>query len=141
MSDSAQQAWVIPLDPEDMAPLPALLISRRPLKVALYDRRQKCFDVDFCPVFLDPVFGTFEACRAAMIEARTQALHETREHARKLAASIEHVRTIPTAPFPDVSREVPEAQQQQQEAERQEKAPAKEIAPKPLLKRPSRKTQ
>lgn len=86
-------------------------------------------------------FDTFEQCRAAMIEARTEALHETREHARKLAASIEHVRTIPAASFPDVVREVPEAQQQQQEAEGQEKAQAQKVAPKALLKRPSRKTQ
>jgi aminoglycoside phosphotransferase (APT) family kinase protein len=124
-----------------MAPLPVLVRGFN--DIAFYYRKKKCFGEIICN-FIDPnvvVYSTFEQCRAAMVEARTEALHETREHARKLAASIEHVRTIPTAPFPDVSREVPEAQQQQQEAERQEKAPAKEVAPKPLLKRPSRKTQ
>jgi hypothetical protein len=140
MSDSAIPVWAIPPDPEDMAPLPALLrIDHKGEHFALYCRHGKEFGL-FEWVHL-ATFDTFEQCRAAMIEARTEALRETREHARKLAASIEHVRTIPAAPFPDVSREVPEAQQQQQEAEGQEKAPAKEVAPKPLLKRPSRKTQ
>lgn len=134
MSKSIQQVWAIPLDPEDMAPLPALL--RDFIDVAFYDRKKKCFG-DFVELFPDPVFGTFEQCRAAIIEARTQALYETREHARKLAASIEHIRTIPTAQFPDVVREVPEAQQQK--AEGQEKAQASEV--KPALKRPSRKTR
>jgi hypothetical protein len=139
MSDSAQQAWVIPLDPEDMAPLPVLVRGFN--DIAFYYRKKKCFGEIICN-FIDPnvvVYSTFEQCRAAMIKARTQALHETREHARKLSASIEHIKFIPIAQFPNVSREVPEAQQQK--AEGQQEAKAEEVKPKTLLKRPLRKSQ
>lgn len=135
MSDLIQQVWVVPLNLEDMAPLPALL--RNSADVALYDRKKKCFS-DFYKPFYDPAYDTFEQCRAAMIEARTEALHEMRKFSRRLAASIEHIKTIPTAPFPDntdVIREVSKAQQQ--ESKEQEEAKAKEV--RPALKRPSRR--
>jgi tRNA-specific 2-thiouridylase len=63
---------------------------------------------------------------------------DTREVARDIAATIEHVKTIPATPFPsDVTREVPEAQQQ--EAQGQEEASAEEVKPaKTELKRPRR---
>lgn len=143
MTDSPhppQQVWVIPEDPNDMAPLPALQDGA---KFSLWDRRQKQFgpweDGVYYELF-QPVHATFEECRLAMIESRIESLDRAREHSRKLAASIEHIRTIPTATFPDVSREVRE-QEGQQEIQGQEKAQAEEVRPqpKPALKRPSRR--
>lgn len=164
MSDSIEQAWVIPSNLDDMEPLPALFKNKT--DIAFYDRKRKCFNdydrlpfvtealelcfddespvpmrgmVAYCSALDVLAYSTFEECRAAMIEARTAALKEAREHSRLLAASIEHIRTIPTAPFPDVIREVPEAQQQE-EAQEQKEAEAEQVKPaKPTLKRPVRK--
>lgn len=152
MDDSAsqpQQGWIIPLDPEDMAPLPALLLADG--RFSLYDRKRKCFDD---PTALFPgssgfLFESFESCRQAMIEVRAQALQESQQHCRKLALSIEHIRTIPTATFPNVQREVrAQGQQEQQEGQGQkkeqgqgqERQPEVTQAPKPELKRPTRKS-
>jgi hypothetical protein len=52
-----------------------------------------------------------------------------------LAASIEHIKTIPTATFPNVSREVREQGQQQEEAKAQEETKAEEVKPAPELKK------
>jgi len=140
MSDSVERFWVIPLDPSDMEPLPAFINERN--EFWNYDRKKKKFEYagDLqLHLLYDLRYPTFEECRAAMIEARTAALKEAREHSRLLAASIEHIRTIPTAPFPDVIREVPEAQQQE-EAQEQKEAEAEQVKPaKPTLKRPVRK--
>lgn len=140
MTDSPQQVWVVPEDPNDMAPLPALQDSES--RISFYNRHSKQFGLFENQAYFQlfqPVFATFDECRAAMIEARVEQLDQAREHSRKLAASIEHLKTIPTATFPDVLREVPEAQQQ--EAEGQEEAQAEEVKPsKPTLKqRPSRR--
>lgn len=112
--NEANRVWVIPNDPNDMAPLPALL--RDGPELAFYDRKQKCFGNFVGPMNLafGSAYGNFEDCRAAMIEARIEALKGSREHCNYLANSIEHIRTIPAAPFPDVQREVREAQQQEQ---------------------------
>lgn len=142
MTDSVQQVWVIPENPADMAPLPAL---QRGDKFSFWDRHKKQFGPWEDGVFFDlfqPSYATFEECRAAMIAARTSELEQFRRHSRNLAASIEHVRTIPAADFPNVSREVPEAQQQ--EAEGQEKAQQQEAEVRPAVKptlrqRPSRR--
>jgi hypothetical protein len=136
MSDSPEQVWIIPSDPADLAPLPALIKDGR---IAHYIRKPKEFGAFSLHDGLDCTWGSFEECRAAMIEVRMAAFKETREHARKLAASIEHIKIIPTASFPNVVREVPEAQQQQ-EGEGQEEAKAEEVKPaKPALRRPSRR--
>lgn len=130
-----QQVWVIPPDPTDLTPLPALIKDGR---IAYYMRKQK----QFGEFHLDLIecWASFEECRTAMLEVRNSAYKETREHARMLAASIEHIKIIPTAEFPNVLREVPEAQQQQ-EAKEQEEAKAEEVKPaKPALKRPSRRS-
>lgn len=131
MTDSVQQVWVIPPDIADMAPLPALLQNGH---LSLYCRRKKEFEpIEWA---YSSHYLNFEECRIAMMAARTQALDETREHARMLASSIEHIRSLPVAAFPDVLREVPEAQQQEVQAE--EEAEAEKV--KPMLKRPSRKS-
>ena len=134
-----QQVWVIPGDPSDMAPLPALL--QGPDRLALYQRRPQ--------TFADPVIDSFskkypdfESCRAAMIVERSAMLQDLNRHCRELAGSIEHIKTIPSAAFPNVQREVREQGQQQEEAQkRQEKAEGqqKEVKPSPeLRKRPAR---
>ena len=139
MTDSHQQVWVIPEDPNDMAPLPAL---QNGAKFSFWDRRRKQFgpwEDGVCHELFQPVHATFEECRVAMIAARTEELSQFRQHSRKLAASIEHIRTIPTAAFPNVSTEVRE-QEGQQEVEEQEKAQAKKVKAEPTLKqRPSRR--
>jgi hypothetical protein len=133
MTDSTQQVWVIPGDPNDLAPLPALQLGER--LFADYNRREKTFGDFYEHLFLK-AYSTFDECRAAMIEARTVAYDEARAHAGVLARSIEHIRTIPTATFPNVIREVSEAQQQEPEEEKTEGQ--KEV--KPALRRPSRKS-
>jgi hypothetical protein len=163
MSDSVERFWVIPSDLDDMEPLPALFKNKT--DIAFYNRKRKCFNdydrlpfvtealercfddespvpmrgmVAYCSALDVLAYSTFEECRAAMIEARTQALKEARRHSHELAISIEHIRTIPPALFPNVIREVPEAQQQ--EAQEQKEAQAKEVKAKPALRRPSRKS-
>ena len=133
MTDSTKQVWVIPGDPNDLAPLPALLQHG---SLRFYDRKQKAFD-DF-PVSSVPykLYDTFDQCRAAMIDERTVAYDEARAHAGVLARSIEHIRNIPTQEFPHVVSEVREAEQQEPEEEKTEGQ--KEV--KPALRRPSRKS-
>jgi hypothetical protein len=145
MSD--KQLWMIPFHREDMEPSPVLLDERN--EFWDFDRKSKTFVKD--PVedlFRPTCYDTFEECRAAMIEGRTQALDESREHSRYLAASIEHIRSLPHAQFPDVIREVREAPQEEAEGQEEAKAeetvaPQPEVEPakgeaRPALKRPSR---
>ena len=140
-----QQVWIIPGDPSDMAPLPALLKNGD--QVAFYDRRKQAFG-SFVKDSIGFVltegqsFSDFESCRAAMIAERSAMLEDLNKTCRDLAASIEHIKTIPTATFPNVSREVREQDQGQEEAQKQEEAEGqqqKEMKPAPeLKKRPSR---
>lgn len=136
----AKQAWVIPTDPMDLAPLPALL---RGEEIAIFCRKQKTFGAFSGPslTLLCSVYTDFESCRLAMIEGRTQILRDTHDHAKYLAATIEHIRTIPTASFPNVEREVRKQEGQQEEGQGQQEAQAEEVKPaaKPELKRPLRK--
>ena len=134
-----QQVWVIPGNPIDMAPLPAL---RNGEALAFYERRTQTFG-DFVkdPFAAISTYSDFESCRAAMIAERSAMLEDLNRTCRDLAASIEHIKTIPTATFPNVSREVRE-EGQQEEAQKQEEAEGqqqKEVKPAPeLKKRPSR---
>lgn len=153
MSESLQKVWVIPYDHDDLAPLPALLNENR--KIAVYNRREREFanflecDVEVCLFW--PVYSTFDECRTAMINVRTQAYNETREHARKLATSIEHIKIIPVAEFPSVEQ-IPEEKvqpeqgiqggsQQGIEGEKQQEEQQEEVKPaKAEYKRPIRKS-
>jgi hypothetical protein len=142
-------AWVIPDDYDDLAPLPALVDEDR--KIAVYSRRERKFgdflecDVEVSP--FGPAYSTFEECRTAMLNVRTQAYNKTREHARKLAASIEHIKIIPVAEFPSVEQVSEEKAQPEQriEGESQQGAEGKEkqeeVKPaKAEYKRPIRKS-
>lgn len=138
-----QQVWIIPGDPSDMAPLPAL---KKGEALAFYERRTQTFS-DFVrdPFAAISTYSDFESCRAAMIAERSAMLEDLNKTCRQLAASIEHIKTIPTATFPNVSREVREQDQGQgqEEAQKQEEAEGqqqqKEVKPAPELKRrPSR---
>ena len=134
-----QQAWIIPGNPSDMAPLPAL---RKGEALAFYERRTQAFG-DFVrdPFAAISTYSDFESCRAAMIAERSAMLEDLNRTCRDLAASIEHIKTIPTATFPNVSREVREEGQKQEEAQKQEKAEGRQEEVKPateLKKRPSR---
>jgi hypothetical protein len=134
MTGSVKQVWVIPNDPTDLAPLPALVDSDS--RFSYYNRKARQFGAGL--LSLDVAYATYDECRAAMIEARTKALEKARQHTHLLAATIEHLRFIPATPFPsDVTREVPEAEQQ--EAQGQEEADAEEVKPAKVdLKRPRR---
>jgi hypothetical protein len=143
MTDSVPRpCWVIPSDPNDMAPLPALL-NDLTYETALWSRRDRVFKRAGCDL-LSGTYDSFEDCRSAMIRARTDALNEARGHARVLAAQIEHIRTIPPATFPNVIREAPQEEAPQEEAKTEEAVthkpeaePAKGGA-RPALKRPLR---
>jgi hypothetical protein len=142
MSDSEvidQEVWIIPGDPSDMAPLPAIF---RLGQIALYDRKQQVFGKFSGYSAGVARYATFEECRAAILAERSGLLEELNATCRELAASIEHTRTIPTATFPNVQREVREeqGQQGQEKAQPQEKAPnaGKEVKPA-LTQPPSRK--
>ena len=115
MTDSTQRVWVIPEDPQDLAPLPALLING--INARLFDRRKKMFG-DLIEFYLPSCYSTWEECRTAMIEGRIEAYNDTRAHAGVLARSIEHIRIIPAADFPDVLPEIPEAQHQEPQEEK-----------------------
>jgi aminoglycoside phosphotransferase (APT) family kinase protein len=148
MNETVEQVWIIPGDPSDMAPLPVL--RRNDGFFAAYDRKTQTFGQfagmnwqvprdDKGNVFYWP---TFEECRAAMLAERSGLLEELNAQCRRLAASIEHTRTIPTATFPNVQREVREEQEQQgQEKAQAEKVPDAGEKVKPALTQPpSRKT-
>ncbi len=146
MSDSIKHVWITPGDPNDMAPLPAIQYGDDLFRD--YDRRTGAFSESTYTHPFIATFDTFEECRAAMIELRTQWLKESRENSRQLAASIEHIRSLPHAKFPDVIREVREAPQEEAQGQEEAKAeetvtPQPEAEPakgeaKPALKRPSR---
>jgi hypothetical protein len=122
MTDSARQVWVMPDDPNDLAPLPALKRGER--LFADYSRREKTFGDFYEDLFLE-TYPSFDECRAAMIDARVEQLDEAREHARNLANAIEHIRTIPATPFP--SDALQHNLQQQQEEAVQEEAKTEEV--------------
>lgn len=136
MSDSIEQVWIIPADPLDMAPLPAL--KHDDTHFSDYNRHKQLFGEPYEHMFM-ATYGTFEECRRAMLDMRTGTLDEANQYCRQVAASIEHIQTIPTATFPNVQREV---RQEQQERQRQEKAQPQEKAPnagkevKPALTQP-----
>jgi hypothetical protein len=139
-----------------MAPLPALVPSdyenlSEISGVALYDRHKGTFkpgvDLD-----CSRVHNSFEECRAAMVTARVEDLETQRQWCHTIACEIEHIRTIPAVPFPEVVMEpTPEAP-----APEPPTPPAKSDGgfidpsvpylvgkdkPKAELKRPSRKAQ
>jgi hypothetical protein len=140
MSDSEvidQDVWIIPGDSSDMAPLPAIF---RLGQIALYDRKQQVFS-RFSEYSAGVAhYATFEECRAAMLAERSGLLEELNATCRELAASIEHTRTIPTATFPNVQREVREEQQGQEKAQAEKVPDAGEKVKPALTQPPSRKT-
>jgi len=130
MIDSAQQVWVIPTDPEDRAPLPALHMEGN---IAFYDRQERRFrPFNYGST---PFYTTFDECRLALVGCLTEELNESRQRSYDLAAAVEHVKMIPTVPFPsDAIR-----QGDRQEEAVQEEAKAEEVKPaKAELKRPRR---
>jgi hypothetical protein len=140
MSDSEvidQEVWIIPGDPSDMAPLPAIF---RLGQIALYDRKQQVFGKFSGYSAGVARYATFEECRAAMLAERSGLLEELNATCRELAASIEHTRTIPTATFPNVQREVREEQQGQEKAQAEKVPDAGEKVKPALTQPPSRKT-
>jgi hypothetical protein len=140
MSDSEvidQEVWIIPGDPSDMAPLPAIF---RLGQIALYDRKQQVFGKFSGYSAGVARYATFEECRAAMLAERSGLLEELNATCRELAASIEHTRTIPTATFPNVQREVREEQQGQEKAQAEKVLDAGEKVKPALTQSPSRKT-
>jgi len=140
MSDSEvidQEVWIIPGDPSDMAPLPAIF---RLGQIALYDRKQQVFGKFSGYSAGVARYATFEECRAAMLAERSGLLEELNATCRELAASIEHTRTIPTATFPNVQREVREEQQGQEKAQTEKVPDAGEKVKPALTQPPSRKT-
>ena len=139
MSDSEvidQEVWIIPGDPSDMAPLPAIF---RLGQIALYDRKQQVFGKFSGYSAGVARYATFEECRAAMLAERSGLLEELNATCRELAASIEHTRTIPTATFPNVQREVREEQQGQEKAQAEKVPDAGEKVKPALTQPPSRK--
>jgi hypothetical protein len=139
MSDSEvidQEVWIIPGDPSDMAPLPAIF---RLGQIALYDRKQQVFGKFSGYSAGVARYATFEECRAAMLAERSGLLEELNATCRELAASIEHTRTIPTATFPNVLREVREEQQGQEKAQAEKVPNAGKEVKQPLAQPPSRK--
>lgn len=140
MNDSEvidQEVWIIPGDPSDMAPLPAIF---RLGQIALYDRKQQVFGKFSGYSAGVARYATFEECRAAMLAERSGLLEELNATCRELAASIEHTRTIPTATFPNVQREVREEQQGQEKAQAEKVPDAGEKVKPALTQPPSRKT-
>jgi len=140
MSDSEvidQDVWIIPGDPSDMAPLPAIF---RLGQIALYDRKQQVFGKFSGYSAGVARYATFEECRAAMLAERSGLLEELNATCRELAASIEHTRTIPTATFPNVQREVREEQQGQEKAQAEKVPDAGEKVKPALTQPPSRRT-
>jgi hypothetical protein len=137
MSETVEQVWIIPGDPSDMAPLPAIF---RLGQIALYDRKQQVFGKFSGYSAGVARYATFEECRAAMLAERSELLEELNATCRELAASIEHTRTIPTATFPNVQREVREEQQGQEKAQAEKVPDAGEKVKPALTQPPSRKT-
>jgi hypothetical protein len=148
MNETVEQVWIIPGDPSDMAPLPVLRKNNG--HFAVYDRRTQTFGEFIAtnwlvPRFIDgkgnvPYWSTFEECRAAMLAERSGLLEELNAQCRRLAASIEHTRTIPSQSFPNVQREVREEQQGQEKAQAEKVPDAGEKVKPALTQPPSRKT-
>jgi hypothetical protein len=105
-----RQVWA--RDPEGMAPLPALLDSEH--KLSVYDLRVKKFGRAGHTFSEVRLFDTFEECRAAMVQENSRMLKEQNAACRRLARSIEHLKTIPASPFPQPSV-IPEVSEPQEE--------------------------
>lgn len=157
MSDSApKQVWVsldACLQPTAglVQDTPNGLPSDGLVPVVLFDSRKEVF-VPSSAIRGSRIHDSFEECRAAMIAAWTEDLEEWRKRCHYAAQAIEHIRTIPAVPFPEVVMEpAPEALAPEPPA-----PPARsdggsvdpsvpylvgEDKPKAELKRPSRKAQ
>lgn len=145
--------------PESMVPWPALFYGKtfcltwseeksvKVAEVALYDRRHQVFALEFTTVLCDLIHDSFEECRAAMVKARTGDLEDCRKRCYQLAQAIEHVRTIPAVPFPEIVMETaPEPPALPANDDGGPVDPSVpylvgEEKPKTELKRPSRKAQ
>jgi hypothetical protein len=134
MTDSVQQVWVIPSTLGDHAPLPALAKDGL---VAEYDRREQQFGGFYAYDFL-PFYSTFDECRLAMIERLAMHLASTRQIAHDVAATIEHVKTIPSTPFPSDAIRQGDRQEEAVQEEASAEA-AEEVKPATELKRPRRR--
>lgn len=127
--------WAIPADPGDLAPLPVLLFeskSHEGCDVFPFDRHDQRFDMDKP---LDHtralrLYSTFEECRSAMIEQWSNSLSNMNRNVRHVAGVIEHLRAIPTQPFPNVLPEVSEPQAFQEE-KTQEKVETTKVTAEP----------
>jgi hypothetical protein len=136
MSDF-QKRWVIPDDPSDLAPLPALLKGGS--EVAVYDRKRKEFGNFSCLAgspFALHIFEGWEQCRQAMVAGHSALLKNCHSRAKRLSAELEHISTIPTADFPDGKAIEEEGVQREEgiegEAQQKEVTPAKTEYKRPL---------
>lgn len=146
MSDSPRieailyRFWVIPPDATDFEPLPALVTEVGGLPdgaVFLFDRKKREFNTsnphDSRHTTLYP---TFEECRHAMTAQWLDDLRDATLSARHAASVIEHLRTIPTQPFPDVLPEVSEPQASQEKEAQEKEATEPKVMAEPT-KRPA----
>lgn len=125
MSDSPQteaslhKFWIVPSDPKDLEPLPALVTDVRGLPDGAlfpFDRKKREFNTnDPHDSRLIELYSTFEECRHAMMAQWLDDLQDATFNARHAAGVVEHLRTIPTQSFPNVLREVSETQVTQEE--------------------------
>jgi len=139
MSEAPEKVWIIPGDPLDMAPLPVLKYGDN--LFSNYHRRKQVFLEPYEHVGFLQTYSTFEECRKVMLDIRSKTLDEANQYCRQLAASIEHIRTIPIATFPSVNAKVRQdgQEQGQEKAQAQEKASnANEKVKSALVQKPSR---
>ena len=129
-------AWVIPSDENDLAPLPALLVSSTEHEIVVheYDRPARQFKAE-TRERRTKAYAHFEECRIAMLQIRAEILNTARVEAQNQASIYNHILSMSPVLFPDEQADDFFAKQVQG----QEEAQAGQEVTKPAIKRPVRR--
>jgi hypothetical protein len=99
--DPPEQVWVMPSDPADLAPLPAILHSYDDGAgfISEYDRKSKQFLLGYtlCEVY----FHVFETCRLAMLDRQSAVLAKAKDEYMNQASIYSHLDSMVPAAYPE----------------------------------------
>jgi hypothetical protein len=137
--DPPEQVWIVPTDPADLAPLPAILhtYTEHEIIVSEYDRKSKQFllaererRTTACK--------TFEECRQLMLQRQRAVLLKAKEEYRNQASVFSHLDNMPPAAYPEDAFKSFTAKPEP-EPTQEEEQPAPQEQVKPATQRPSRR--
>jgi hypothetical protein len=100
--DPPEQVWVMPSDPADLAPLPAILHSytEHEIIVSEYDRKSKQFLLAERERRTQ-AFKNFATCRLAMLDRQSTVLEKAKAEYQNQASIYSHLDSMVPAAYPE----------------------------------------